>query len=205
MDIMLKNLTRPSKYLAIVLLAVFCNVTIASQTEHQTYLKASPPSKLERDVGNNMRFEPYLIANNVHSSKESRRYAALKKKQAADLLNLARSETRRCGRVYYGVAGRLSFDKVLNRVAQRHARDLASSNRQSHISSNGENLQTRVTQAGVNWQALAENIATGYESAANLIPAWLESPEHCANIMSAKYSRLGLGNVKGYWVLVMAD
>jgi hypothetical protein len=51
---------------------------------------------------------------------------------------------------------------------------------------------TRIVNAGyVNYQALAENIAAGYGSANDAVQAWMNSPGHRANMLSANFREAG--------------
>ena len=40
--------------------------------------------------------------------------------------------------------------------------------------------------------AIGENIAAGPATAKIVVRGWLESPEHCANLMSQRYTAMGI-------------
>ena len=52
---------------------------------------------------------------------------------------------------------------------------------------------------------MAENIAAGYPTAEDVVSGWMNSPGHRANILSPKYTEVGVGVVNGegkfgtYW------
>lgn len=52
---------------------------------------------------------------------------------------------------------------------------------------------------GITYRSAAENIAMGYRSAEAVVNAWMNSPGHRANILSAIYTTMGIGFVDGYW------
>jgi uncharacterized protein YkwD len=51
----------------------------------------------------------------------------------------------------------------------------------------------RVTNAGLVWQALAENIATGFPTPRGVVQAWMASLDHCQNILDPTYRDVGIG------------
>jgi hypothetical protein len=59
--------------------------------------------------------------------------------------------------------------------------------------------------AGYSWSGWGENIAAGLDTAEAVMDAWMQSPGHAANILSAGYSQIGIGVAVGgtygiYWV-----
>ena len=94
----------------------------------------------------------------------------------------------------------LSLDPRLSSAARRHARDMAERNYFDHTSLDGSSFVDRIRRAGYlrgarAW-ALAENIAwgTGGQASPRAIGrAWMQSPGHRANILSASYRELGVG------------
>ena len=52
---------------------------------------------------------------------------------------------------------------------------------------------------GITYRAAAENIAMGYRTAKAVVDGWMNSPGHRANILSDKYTEIGVGHVDGYW------
>ena len=47
---------------------------------------------------------------------------------------------------------------------------------------------------------MGENIARGYRSPADVVRGWMRSKGHRANILSPKYTHLGVCVCRGYWV-----
>ncbi len=121
------------------------------------------------------------------------------------LTNAARAVARSCGGVSYAPVPALSLSTQLNAAAQAHASDMASKNYFSHTSQDGRTFDQRVTAAGYLWSAVGENIAAGQPTPEAVVAGWLTSAGHCANIMSANFTQLGVGYASGgsygsYWV-----
>ena len=54
---------------------------------------------------------------------------------------------------------------------------------------------------GVSYTYAGENIAMGYDSPAAVVSAWMNSPSHRANILSASFTQTGVGYLANccYW------
>ena len=100
------------------------------------------------------------------------------------------------------------WDQRLELAAQRHSDDQAAMSQTSHTGSDGSNLGVRLSRVGFAWRAASENVASGQTSAASVVSAWMNSPGHRANILSAN-TRVGVGFAVGtdgrtYWTQVLA-
>ncbi|MBC9226621.1 hypothetical protein GL325_09820 [Aeromicrobium sp. 636] len=84
---------------------------------------------------------------------------------------------------------KLRFHACLDRYAQRQARRMAKQQRMFH-----QDLSVVLRQC--NARAVGENVAHGYRTPRSNIRAWLESPGHRHNMLSRKYTRLGVGVAK---------
>jgi len=123
-------------------------------------------------------------------------------------INQARSEKRDCypNDPNYGVVGPvhpLYWNNELYASSLEHSTDLAYSNTFSHYGSGTEYDITgngspskffeRIVANGYsNYYSVGENIAGGQESVEEVMTAWLKSPGHCINIMSDKYTEVGV-------------
>jgi len=88
----------------------------------------------------------------------------------------------------------LARNDALTRVALAHAREMARTGDFAHVSAAGGTLQSRAGAAGYGgWRVLAENLATdaGAPDAAAIVAAWLRSPAHRANLLSAELRDAG--------------
>jgi uncharacterized protein YkwD len=99
-------------------------------------------------------------------------------------------------------------DAKLELAAQRHSEDQALHQSMSHTGSDGSTLAQRVDRVGFSWRSIAENVAYGYATPADVMAAWMISSGHRANILSAN-TRIGVGlaygaNGQAYWTQVFA-
>ncbi|WP_227270582.1 CAP domain-containing protein [Roseobacter weihaiensis] len=98
----------------------------------------------------------------------------------------------------------LGYSSVLERAAQAHAADMAESGRFSHTGSDGSDLADRVSRTGYGWCAVAENIAKGQRTLAEVMAAWEASPGHRANLLSPEVTEFALIEAEGHtWVMVL--
>jgi hypothetical protein len=107
--------------------------------------------------------------------------------QVLQLVNSARAEPRRCGSLLMGSAAPLRLNELLNRAALAHAQ--------------------RIAAAGYSYRLVGENIASGPQSAREVVQGWLASPAHCQNLMDARFADMGVayaasanGEPHIYWV-----
>lgn len=127
------------------------------------------------------------------------------------LVNTARGRARKCGRAEFEAAPPLTLSTQLNRAALIHSQDMASKNFFEHEGSDGSKVGGRVTRAGYKWRTVGENIAIGAETPEAVVQGWLNSPGHCANLMSAGFGEMGVAYVVDrkseagiYWTQVFA-
>jgi uncharacterized protein YkwD len=126
--------------------------------------------------------------------------------RVVDLVNEARSDSRRCGSERFASAPPLDVSPELNDAAASHARDMARRRFFEHRGSSGSQPKDRVLRAGYKPRLSGENIAYGPVSAEEVVAGWLASPGHCANIMEPRFRDIGVALAKGrkrgeiYWV-----
>jgi uncharacterized protein YkwD len=109
------------------------------------------------------------------------------------LANRARASSRRCGAKPFPAAPALVLSSKLNDAARAHARDLAKHSTLSHTGSDGSTPAVRVTRTGYTWRVVGENVASGPTSAEEVMEGWLASPGHCENLMSPRFTEMGIG------------
>lgn len=113
-----------------------------------------------------------------------------------DAVNAARASARSCGGSAYGAVPALSWNCKLEAAAAGHSADMASHNFFSHTGSDGLTVGARASAAGYTWSAVGENIAAGYADVERVMQGWLDSPGHCANIMSPNFTELGAASAR---------
>jgi uncharacterized protein YkwD len=99
---------------------------------------------------------------------------------------------------------RLKASRMLDRSARRYARSMVAHDFFSHVSPSGQTLQARISRSGylrgANGWAYGENLAWGSGSHATprqIVRAWMASPGHRANILSARWRNIGVGIAPG--------
>lgn len=128
------------------------------------------------------------------------KYAAVStaEKNASEILGLVNQERSNAG------LGELKLSKELNAAANVRAKELVESF--SHIRPDGRDCYTVLTDAGIMYSSVGENIAMDFSSAKKVMEAWMNSDGHRANIMSDNYTDMGVGYYqKGnhtYWVQI---
>lgn len=122
-------------------------------------------------------------------------------------VNMARATARKCGTTSYAAVPALKANSKLDTSSQAHAVDMVTKNFFSHTGSNGSQPWDRMKRAGYSYSAAGENIAAGNSTVDATMTQWLNSPGHCANIMSRNFTELGVGydygattRYKHYWV-----
>ena len=128
-----------------------------------------------------------------------------------ELVNEARSRSRRCGWKRHKAAPAVALSETLQRAAAVHARDMADRSVLGHAGSDGSTPAERATRAGYSWRVVGENIASGQATPEQVVEEWIKSPHHCANLMSADFTEMGVAFAADpksaggiYWAQVFA-
>ena len=126
-------------------------------------------------------------------------------------VNVARAAARSCGAKAMHAVPTLAWSKALAEAAEHHSVDMAARNYFDHVTPEGRRVGQRVSAQGYKWKTVGENLAGGDASVARVLAGWLKSPEHCANLMNAAYSEIGVACVRepaskweNYWTMVLA-
>jgi uncharacterized protein YkwD len=104
----------------------------------------------------------------------------------------------------------LTVNNKLNAAAQTHSQNMALQDFFAHEGKDGSEPWDRMTAAGYQWSKAAENIAAGYQTAADVVNGWINSPGHRANMLDASVKEIGVGyyflandtgttNFNSYW------
>lgn len=95
----------------------------------------------------------------------------------------------------------LQTDNDLAGVAQTKSEDMAAHNYFSHTSPTYGSPFDMLKQFGVEYTTAAENIASGQQSAQEVVTGWMNSPGHRKNILNKKVTHIGVGYAKdgAYW------
>ena len=95
----------------------------------------------------------------------------------------------------------LTDNSELDQAAANKAADMFSKNYWAHNSPDGTTPWVFIKNAGYNYIYAGENLARGFNSASDVVNAWMNSPEHRQNILSPDYRNVGFavatGNLTG--------
>ncbi len=96
----------------------------------------------------------------------------------------------------------LTLDKTIEKAALVRAKEIVT--KFSHTRPSGKSFSTALTDAGVSFKGAGENIAWGQKTPEEVVEGWMNSEGHRANIMNAKYTKIGVGYYqngagRNYW------
>ena len=90
----------------------------------------------------------------------------------------------------------LAWQDQLGEAAQEHSDDMVAHNYSSHTGFDGSSPRDRMVAAGYTPAWWGENInenPPGDPSAQSAFQAWVNSPDHNANMLNANYIHIGIG------------
>ena len=70
----------------------------------------------------------------------------------------------------------------------------------SHTRPDGTSCFTVIDETGLGYNWLGENIAAGYRTPQAVVEGWMGSEGHRANILTADFTHLGVGEIQNSWV-----
>lgn len=108
-----------------------------------------------------------------------------------EMLALVNARRRERGR------GALRSSLLLDAAAQRYAEEMLRTGHYGHVGPRGENAMDRVRRAGYQPAAVAENLAKGHYSVADVVDGWMASRDHRANLLHPQYFEMGAGMAYG--------
>jgi stress response protein SCP2 len=119
----------------------------------------------------------------------------------ADVVSATNAERARHG------LGLLAADPRLAAAAQGHSEDMVRRAFFAHENPDGAQVWDRAVAAGYPYRKVAENIAAGQPTAADVVRGWMDSPGHRANILDGELTQIGVGRAAGgtygvYWTQV---
>ncbi|MCM2287699.1 MAG: CAP domain-containing protein [Sulfuritalea sp.] len=109
-----------------------------------------------------------------------------------DLVNQMRRSRRHCGNTVFNAAPPLRWNDALAEAARLHSEEMAQFNFLSHSGRDGSTAAQRIERAGYRYRAIGENIAGGQLQPEEAVAGWLNSPGHCANLMSPAFTEMGV-------------
>jgi len=121
--------------------------------------------------------------------------------------NDSEAELSRAGTVYETNIRRQQFGlpeltehEALRQAAVRKLQDLFERQYFEHISPDGKGPGYLAEQAGYDYIVVGENLALGnFKNDSALVEAWMNSPGHRANILSSRYTQIGVAVGEGVY------
>ncbi|ADP70904.1 SCP-like extracellular [Rhodomicrobium vannielii ATCC 17100] len=105
----------------------------------------------------------------------------------------------------------LSLEPHATEAAYILAKNMAKTDKMSHVGPGGADVGKRLTLAGYRYRVAAENIGAGQASVAQIIDGWKHSPPHSRNLLLADAKHMGIAfeykpdtKFKRFWALVVA-
>ena len=132
--------------------------------------------------------------------------------RALELINDVRAKGTRCGNHAFAPAPPVTLSVTLGGVAFGHAADMAQHGYFEHQDLSGQSPADRVRAVGYREKLVGENIAYGPPTVDEVVRGWLDSPDHCENIMDPRFGEMGIASAAGrtarhglYWVQLFAE
>lgn len=110
---------------------------------------------------------------------------------ANDLLNLTNQKRAEAGLPL------LKMDNALSQAAANKANDMLTKNYWSHNAPDGTTPWVFIKSTGYEYLYAGENLARGFTTAEDAVSAWMASPGHRENILSANYKDVGFAITSG--------
>ncbi len=93
----------------------------------------------------------------------------------------------------------LTENSELDQAAQAKANDMLAKGYFAHVTPDGRTPWSFVTAAGYNYLMAGENLAVNFTEAEDVETAWMNSPDHRANILNADFQDIGVGISQGVY------
>lgn len=93
--------------------------------------------------------------------------------------------------------GALTDNSELDQAAANKAADMFAKDYWAHNAPDGATPWTFIKATGYNYVYAGENLARGFNSASDVVNAWMNSPEHRQNILSPNYQNVGFAVATG--------
>jgi hypothetical protein len=93
----------------------------------------------------------------------------------------------------------LQVSPLLMAAAQDKANDEATKGYFAHTSPQGITPWHWFQQAGYNYLYAGENLAVNFSDSVDVTTAWMNSPEHRANILSTQFTQVGIATAQGIY------
>lgn len=90
------------------------------------------------------------------------------------------------------------LNEELNQAALAKAADMFANNYWAHVSPQGTEPWSFVSNAGYKYQHAGENLARDFSNPRDIVAAWMASPTHKKNLLDTRYKDIGVAVMDGY-------
>ena len=94
-------------------------------------------------------------------------------------------------------AGNLTVSPLLSEAARRKGEHMLANNYWAHVAPDGTEPWKFFGDVGYTYRYAGENLARDFTNATSAVDAWMASPSHKENLLSAKYQEIGAAVVEG--------
>jgi len=141
-----------------------------------------------------------LICQSTLTSQRVVKGLGVSENYVLEQVNRLRSIGCQCGNSYYKPVGPLSWNKLLEKTAMKHAIEMHKYDFFSHKSRKGEDVGDRFSLVGYKWQYAGENLAVGQKTFDEAFKDWVKSPTHCEMLMNPDMKEMSVSRYGKYWV-----
>lgn len=92
---------------------------------------------------------------------------------------------------------RLKVNPLLTQAAMAKGKDMLEKDYWAHVAPDGTEPWVFFKQVGYKYRYAGENLARDFSSPADAVAAWMASPSHRDNLLSDRYSEIGVAVVEG--------
>lgn len=93
--------------------------------------------------------------------------------------------------------GNLVYNPLLEQAAKAKAQDMLNQNYWSHVAPDGTEPWKFFVDAGYRYRYAGENLARDFSNPESAVEAWMASPSHKDNLLSSKYTEVGIAVIEG--------
>lgn len=163
------------------------NITVATTTNTES----APIVKITKVSGKSISYTAYNQDSTDQAIVPSRSIAEMSVQEMFDLVNAFRLSKSLTG---------LSYNSELDSAAQKRADDMAATGNFSHTDASGNFIyKSAIKNSGYVASYEGENLAEGFQTSQDVVTAWINSPEHLANIVNKHYTDTGFGIAEGVY------
>ena len=91
----------------------------------------------------------------------------------------------------------LNYSADLERAAKAKGEDMLTKDYWAHVAPDGTQPWKFFTDVGYKYRYAGENLARDFTNASSTVDAWMASPSHRENLLSSKYTDIGVAVVEG--------